>query len=98
MRQKLFAPHRNTGTTANFKARFAGFAQASIRRSVAIINWSDESRRYASAVSMAEVKISIDGQQITSIITASSARKMQLKPGQIAATLIKATEVMVLRV
>lgn len=47
---------------------------------------------------MAEVKISIGGQQITSIITASSAREMQLKRGQTAAALIKATEVMILRV
>ncbi len=47
---------------------------------------------------MAEVKISIGGQQITSIITASSAREMQLRPGQTAAALIKATEVMILRV
>src|SRR6202166_4958958 len=47
---------------------------------------------------IAEVKISIGGQQITSIITASSAREMQLKPGQTAAALIKATEVMILRV
>ena len=47
---------------------------------------------------MAEVKIYIGGQQITSIITASSAREMQLKPGQTAAALIKATEVMILRV
>jgi molybdopterin-binding protein len=47
---------------------------------------------------MAEVKISIGGQQITSIITASSAREMQLKTGQTAAALIKATEVMILRV
>ncbi len=47
---------------------------------------------------MAEVKISIGGQQITSIITASSAREMNLKPGQTAAALIKATEVMILRV
>lgn len=47
---------------------------------------------------MAEVKLSIGGQQITSIITASSAREMQLKPGQTAAALIKATEVMILRV
>lgn len=47
---------------------------------------------------MAEVKISIGGQQITSIITASSAREMQLKPGQTAGALIKATEVMILRV
>src|SRR6202790_4493324 len=47
---------------------------------------------------MAEVKVSIGDQQITSIITASSAREMQLKKGQTAAALIKATEVMILRV
>jgi molybdopterin-binding protein len=46
---------------------------------------------------MAEVAISIGGQQIVSIITARSAREMQLKPGQTAAALIKATEVMILR-
>ena len=47
---------------------------------------------------MAEVKISIGDQQITSIITASSAREMNLKTGQTAAALIKATEVMILRI
>jgi molybdopterin-binding protein len=47
---------------------------------------------------MAEISISIGGQQITSIITSRSAREMQLKPGQTAAALIKATEVMILRV
>jgi len=47
---------------------------------------------------MAEIEISIGGQQITSIITSRSAREMQLKPGQTAAALIKATEVMILRV
>ena len=47
---------------------------------------------------MAEVSISIGNQQIISIITAHSAREMQLKPGQTAAALIKATEVMILRV
>ena len=47
---------------------------------------------------MAEVVISIGEQVITSIITARSAREMNLKPGQTAAALIKATEVMVLRV
>src|SRR6185312_2411317 len=47
---------------------------------------------------MAEVKISIGGQRITSIITASSAREMRLRPGQTAAALIKATEVMIIRV
>ncbi len=46
----------------------------------------------------AAVRISIGDQQITSIITARSAREMQLKPGQTAAALIKATEVMILRV
>ena len=47
---------------------------------------------------MAEVVLSIGGQVITAIITARSAREMNLKPGQTAAALIKATEVMVLRV
>src|ERR1700731_1822343 len=47
---------------------------------------------------MPEVKLSIGDQRITSIITASSAREMNLKRGQTAAALIKATEVMILRV
>ena len=47
---------------------------------------------------MAAVQISIGGQQITSVITARSAREMQLKAGQTAAALIKATEVMILRI
>lgn len=47
---------------------------------------------------MAEVVLSIGNQQITSIITARSAREMHLKPGQAAAALIKATEVMILRI
>ena len=47
---------------------------------------------------MAEVVLSIGEQQITSIITARSAREMNLKAGQTAAALIKATEVMILRV
>lgn len=47
---------------------------------------------------MAEVMLSIGEQQITAIITARSAREMNLKPGQTAAALIKATEVMILRV
>jgi molybdopterin-binding protein len=47
---------------------------------------------------MAEVTLSIGNQQIVSIITSRSAREMQLKPGQAAAALIKATEVMILRV
>jgi molybdopterin-binding protein len=47
---------------------------------------------------MAEITLSIGDQEITSIITANSAREMKLKPGQTAAALIKATEVMILRV
>jgi len=47
---------------------------------------------------MAEVTLSIGEQKITSIITARSAREMNLKAGQSAAALIKATEVMILRV
>ena len=47
---------------------------------------------------MAEVMLSIGDQRITSIITSRSAREMQLKVGQAAAALIKATEVMILRV
>jgi molybdopterin-binding protein len=47
---------------------------------------------------MAEVTLSVGNQQITSIITSKSAREMGLKPGQAAAGLIKATEVMILRV
>ena len=46
---------------------------------------------------LAEVKLSIGDQQLTSIITARSAREMRLKVGQPAAALIKATEVMILR-
>lgn len=47
---------------------------------------------------MAEVTLSIGDQQITSIITARSAREMRLRPGQTAAALIKSTEVLILRV
>ena len=47
---------------------------------------------------MAEVTLSIGGQKIASIITSRSAREMQLRAGQTAAALIKATEVMILRV
>ncbi len=47
---------------------------------------------------MAEIVISIGGQKITSVITAGSAREMQLKPGQTVAALIKSTDVMILRV
>ena len=47
---------------------------------------------------MAQVKLSIGGQIITSIITADAAREMQLQVGETVAALIKSTEVMVLRV
>jgi len=50
---------------------------------------------------MARVSIGgqqIGGQQITSIITAASAREMQLSRGQTAAARIKATDVMIWRV
>ncbi len=47
---------------------------------------------------MAEVTLSIGDQRIIAIITSRSAREMQLKAGQSAAALIKATEVMILRV
>lgn len=47
---------------------------------------------------MAQIKLSIGGQIITSIITADAAREMQLKTGDTVAALIKSTEVMVLRV
>ncbi|HEY0786929.1 MAG TPA: helix-turn-helix transcriptional regulator [Acidobacteriaceae bacterium] len=47
---------------------------------------------------LAQVKLSIGGQTLTSIITAEAAREMQLAVGETAAALIKSTEVMVLRV
>ncbi len=47
---------------------------------------------------LAQIKLSIGGQIITSIITAEAAREMQLEVGETAAALIKSTEVMVLRV
>jgi molybdopterin-binding protein len=47
---------------------------------------------------MAEVTLSIGDQEITSIITARSAREMRLRTGQPVAALIKATEVMILRI
>lgn len=46
---------------------------------------------------LAQVKLSIGGQIITSIITAEAAREMQLAVGQTASALIKSTEVMVIR-
>lgn len=47
---------------------------------------------------LAKVVLEIAGQRITSIITADAAREMQLRKGQTAAALIKATEVMIVRV
>ena len=47
---------------------------------------------------LAQVKLSIGGQVITSIITAEAAREMQLEVGETVAALVKSTEVMVLRV
>ena len=46
---------------------------------------------------LAQVKLSIGGQTITSIITAEAAREMALKPGETAAALVKSTEVMIVR-
>jgi len=46
---------------------------------------------------IAQVTLSIGGQQITSIITTDAIREMRLKKGQTAAALIKSTEVMLLR-
>lgn len=46
---------------------------------------------------LAQVKLSIGGQQITSIITADAAKEMDLRKGQTAAALIKSTEVMIIR-
>ena len=45
---------------------------------------------------LAQVTLSISGQQITSIITADAVRELRLKKGQIAAALIKSTEVMII--
>lgn len=46
---------------------------------------------------LAQVKLAIGGQTITSIITADAAREMGLKAGETAAALIKSTEVMIVR-
>ncbi len=45
---------------------------------------------------LAQVTLSIGGQQITSIITADAVRELRLKKGQVAAALIKSTEVMII--
>jgi molybdopterin-binding protein len=45
---------------------------------------------------MAQLRISIGGQHITSIVTADAVREMRLKKGQTVAALIKSTEVMII--
>jgi molybdopterin-binding protein len=47
---------------------------------------------------LAQVKLAIGDQSITSIITADAAREMQLRKGQTAAALMKATSVMITRI
>jgi molybdopterin-binding protein len=47
---------------------------------------------------LAQVTLNIAGQHITSIITADAVHEMQLKKGEVAAALIKSTEVMIVRV
>jgi molybdopterin-binding protein len=47
---------------------------------------------------LAQVVLAIGDQRITSIITADAAREMQLRKGQTAAALMKATSVMITRV
>jgi molybdopterin-binding protein len=47
---------------------------------------------------MAQLRLSIGGQTITSVVTADAVREMRLKVGDKAAALIKSTEVMVLKV
>jgi molybdopterin-binding protein len=47
---------------------------------------------------LAKVVLEICDQRITSIITSDAAREMQLRKGQTAAALMKATEVMIVRV
>jgi molybdopterin-binding protein len=45
-----------------------------------------------------QITLSVGGQLITSLITSGAIREMKLKKGQTAAALIKATEVMIIRV
>jgi molybdopterin-binding protein len=47
---------------------------------------------------LAQVTLAVGEQRITAIITADAARELRLKPGDRAAALVKATEVMILRV
>jgi molybdopterin-binding protein len=46
---------------------------------------------------LAEVVLSVEGAQITAIITANAVRELQLKKGDTAAALIKSTDVMIER-
>ena len=46
---------------------------------------------------LAQVVLAIDDQQITAIITADAAREMNLRKGDSAAALVKATEIMIER-
>jgi molybdopterin-binding protein len=47
---------------------------------------------------LAQVVLEIGDQTVTAIITSDAAREMQLRKGQTAAALVKATEVMIVRV
>jgi len=47
---------------------------------------------------VAQVTLSVGGQLITSLITSGAVREMGLKKGQTAAALVKATEVMIIRI
>jgi molybdopterin-binding protein len=47
---------------------------------------------------LAQVVLAIGDQRVTSIITSDAARALELKKGDVAAALIKATEVMIVRV
>src|ERR1700737_1155373 len=47
---------------------------------------------------LAQVKLMIGGQRISSILTADAAREMRLEKGQTAAALIKSTEVMIVQI
>jgi molybdopterin-binding protein len=47
---------------------------------------------------LAQVRMAIGEQHITAIITADAAKEMRLKVGELAAALVKSTEVMILRV
>jgi molybdopterin-binding protein len=47
---------------------------------------------------LAQIRLAIGEQHITAIITADAAKEMRLKVGELAAALVKSTEVMILRV